>query len=159
MGEQCGDRGGGLLGEATGLEVSRDEGEGAVVEHALGELVGVDGGLDPEVPEHSVRFPAAEEHDGVTIDVGTEEGGGTARRDRAVSFLWEIPVVDSRVLAAWRRPLVIWSGAVWYHLLWSGCSLKCEWRGLVGGAPHLRSRRAMRPRALQGQIVGSEVGR
>ena len=78
MGEQCGDRGGGLLGEATGLEVSRDEGEGAVVEHALGELVGVDGGLDPEVPEHSVRFPAAEEHDGVTIDVGTEEGGGTA---------------------------------------------------------------------------------
>ena len=78
VGEQGGDRCGGLLGEATGLEVSRDEGEGAVVEHTLGELMGVDGGLDPEVPEHSVRFPAAEEHDGVTINVGAEEGGGTA---------------------------------------------------------------------------------
>ena len=71
MGEQFGDQG-------TGFEVRGDEGEGAMVEHALGELVGVDGGLNPEVPEHSVRFPVAEEYDGVAVDVGTKEGGGTA---------------------------------------------------------------------------------
>ena len=27
----------------------------------------------------------------------------------------------------------MWSGAVWYHLLWSGCALKCEWIGFGGG--------------------------
>ena len=83
MVEQCGDERRGLLGEAAGLEFGGHEGVGAVVEHALGELLGVDGGLDPEVPEHGVGLPASEEHDGVAVDVGAEEGSGAARAEGA----------------------------------------------------------------------------
>ena len=94
MGEQCGDLRWGLLGEATGFEVGGHEGVGAVVEHALGELLGVDGSLDPEVPEHGVRFPAAEEHDGVAVDVGAEEGCGPARAERAGRHLVGVDAGD-----------------------------------------------------------------
>ncbi len=83
MGEQGGDRRWGFLGKAPGTEVGRNKCVGAVVEHALRELVAVDGSLYPEVPEHGVRFPAAQEHDGVTVDVGTEEGGRSARAEGA----------------------------------------------------------------------------
>ena len=81
MGKQGGDRRWGLLFEAAGFKVGGHEGVGAVVEHALGELLGVDGGLDPEVPEHGIRLPSTEEHDGVTVNIGTEEGRGPARAE------------------------------------------------------------------------------
>ena len=41
MDEQGGDRRRGLLGEAAGSKVGRHKGVGTVVEHALGELLGV----------------------------------------------------------------------------------------------------------------------
>ena len=40
MGEQGGDKSGGLLGEAPGFKVGGHEGVGTVVEHALGVVVG-----------------------------------------------------------------------------------------------------------------------
>ena len=94
MGEQGGDRGRSLLGEAPGFEVGGHEGVGAVVEHALGELLGVDGGLDPEVPEHSIRLPSTEEHDGVAVDVGAEESGGTAGAEGAGRHLGRVDAGD-----------------------------------------------------------------
>ena len=60
----------------------------------MGELLGVDGGLDPEGPEHGVRFPAAEEHDGVAVDIGAEEGGGPARAERAGRHLVGVDAGD-----------------------------------------------------------------
>ena len=54
-----------------------------MVEHALGELLGVDGGLDPEVAEHSIRLSTTEEHDGVAVNIGTEEGRGPAGTEGA----------------------------------------------------------------------------
>ena len=50
---------------AKGLWV---EGVGAVVEHSLGKPRGH--GLDAEVAEHGIGFPAAKEHDGVLVNVG-----------------------------------------------------------------------------------------
>ena len=32
--------------------------------------------MDSEVAEHGVRFPAAQEFDGVGVDAGTEQGSG-----------------------------------------------------------------------------------
>jgi len=55
------------------------EGVGAMVQHPLGEVVGVDVSLDAEVAEHGVGFPPAEEHDDVGVDVGAKEGGGSPR--------------------------------------------------------------------------------
>ena len=94
MGKQGGDRSGGLVGEAPGFKVGGHKAVGAVVEHALGELLGVDGGLDLEVPEHGVRFPAAEEHDGIAVDVGTEEGRGPAGAEGAGRHLGMVDAGD-----------------------------------------------------------------
>ena len=49
---------------------------------------------DPEVPEHGVQFPAAEEHDGIAVDVGAEEGGGPARAERAGRHLVGVDAGD-----------------------------------------------------------------
>ncbi len=57
------------------------EGIGAMVKHELGEVLG--SGLDAEVPEHGVGFPAPHEGDVVRVDVGAHEGGGTAGAERA----------------------------------------------------------------------------
>ena len=54
------------------------EGVGAVVEHLLGTVMSVNGGLDAEAVEHGVRLPAAEELDGVGIDASAEKSRGTA---------------------------------------------------------------------------------
>ena len=44
--------------------------------------------MDAKVPEHGVRFPMAEEHDGVAVDIGAEEGSAPpGRRERADTFL------------------------------------------------------------------------
>ena len=56
---------------------------GAVVEHALGVVMRMDRGLDAEVAEHGVRFPATEELDGVGVNAGAEECGGAAGAERA----------------------------------------------------------------------------
>ena len=110
-----GDRRSGLLGEAPGFKVGGHEGVGAVVEHALGELLGVDGVLDPEVPEHGVRFPAAEEHDGIAVDVAPP-----GRRERADTLSGWMPVMSRMASAACRRALVIWEALMWYHFLCLG---------------------------------------
>jgi len=70
--------GGGLVGKALIGEFGRVEGVGAMVQHLLRIVVGDGGGLDAEVAEHGIGFPAAKKLDGVTVDSGTEEGGGTA---------------------------------------------------------------------------------
>ena len=84
MGEDVGHAGRGLFGEAVRLGMdSRGEGVVAMVEHALRKVAALDGGLNAEVAEHGVRFPAAEELDGVRIDAGAEEGGGPTWSERA----------------------------------------------------------------------------
>ena len=59
------------------------EGVRAVVEHSLRVSVGVGGGLDAQVSEHSVRLPATKELDSVRIYAGAEEGSGAAGSQRA----------------------------------------------------------------------------
>ena len=81
VGEERGDFGWGLVREGAFSVGRRVEGEGAVVQHLLGVVVGVGGRLDAEVPEHSIRFPAAEEHDGVFVDPGAKKGRGPARAE------------------------------------------------------------------------------
>ena len=68
---------------AVGGVGSGREGEVAVGEHALGEVVVVGVSSDAEVTEHGVRFPAAEEVDDVGVDVGAEEGSGSAGAEAA----------------------------------------------------------------------------
>lgn len=65
-------------GEGTG-----GEGVGAMVKHLLRKVVGVDVGLDAQVAEHGVGFPAAQQLDGVLVDVGAEESGGSAGAEAA----------------------------------------------------------------------------
>ena len=69
------------LGKA-GRDLAREggagsKGVGAGVPHPLGEVRGVGVGLDPEVPEHSIRLPSAKERNGILVDVSTEQGRGT----------------------------------------------------------------------------------
>ena len=62
---------------------ARSEREGTVVEHQLGEVGGVDMGLDAEVAEHRIRFPASEELDPGGVNVGAHECCGAARTEGA----------------------------------------------------------------------------
>ena len=59
------------------------EGVGAMVKHTLGEVLGVNVGLDPEVAEHGVRFPTAKELDGILVNVGAEESSCSPRSETA----------------------------------------------------------------------------
>ena len=68
--EQGGDLRGGFTWKGAISVGAGRKGEGAVVEHALGE--GRGSCLDAEVTEHGVGFPAAKEHDGVCASVGAE---------------------------------------------------------------------------------------
>jgi hypothetical protein len=52
-----------------------------VVQHLLGEVAG--GGLDPEVAEHGIRLPSAQELDVVGVDAGAQQGGGSAGAEGA----------------------------------------------------------------------------
>ena len=49
----------------------------------LGDVGVVGEGLDAEVDEHCVGFPAAEQFDGVLVDVGAEQRRGAARAEAA----------------------------------------------------------------------------
>ncbi len=70
-----GDRG--LAWEGPGARVvPRGKGVAPVVQHLLGEVAG--GGLDPEVAEHGIRLPSAQELDVVGVDAGAQQGGGSA---------------------------------------------------------------------------------
>ena len=60
MRENFGYSWGSFVGEASLLEGSRMEGVGAVVQHALRIVVGVGCGLDAQVAEHGVGFPASQ---------------------------------------------------------------------------------------------------
>ena len=62
---------------------SGGEGVGAVFEHALRQVCGVGVGLNAQVAEHGVRFPAADEFDDVGFDPGAEEGRGAAGPEAA----------------------------------------------------------------------------
>ena len=70
------------------------QGVGAMVKHVLGEFLGVDGGLGPEVPEHSVRLPSTEEHDGIAVDIGAKEGRGPAGANGAGRHLGVVDAGD-----------------------------------------------------------------
>ena len=48
------------------------EGVAPVVQHLLGEVAGVGGSLDPEVPEHRIGLPSAKELDNVLVDASAE---------------------------------------------------------------------------------------
>ena len=50
------------------------EGEAATFKHLAGEVVHDGLGLDVKVAEHFIRMPAADEADGVMVDLGTEKG-------------------------------------------------------------------------------------
>ena len=67
-----------MVGDGKG---TRGEGEGAMVEHSLGVVGGLGVSLNAKVSEHCITFPAAEETDGIGVDVGTEEGGGSTRTE------------------------------------------------------------------------------
>ena len=73
----------GLQGVLGSGKPTGGKGVGAVVEHALGEMGGLSVSLDAEVAEHGVTFPAAQETDGVRVNLGTEEGGGSTRAQGA----------------------------------------------------------------------------
>ena len=75
MSEESRDRRRGLLRQATEGIGAGGEGKGPIIQHELGIVVG--GGLNLQVAEHGVGFPAAKELDGVFVDPSTEEGGGT----------------------------------------------------------------------------------
>ena len=45
-----------------------------IVQHLLGQAHSMGSGLDAQIPEHGVRFPAAEQHDDVFVDASTEQG-------------------------------------------------------------------------------------
>ena len=62
---------------------ARSEGVVAMGEHGLSEVVGGEGRLDPKIAQHGVGLPAAQELDGVRIDVGAKEGRGAARAQGA----------------------------------------------------------------------------
>ena len=53
--------------------------EGTVLEHELREAKRMRGGLDAEVPKHSVRLPASKQLDDVGVDTRHEQGSGPAR--------------------------------------------------------------------------------
>ena len=72
-----------LFGEASIVKDLWGEGVRAVVEHELREVVGNGGGLDAQVAKHGIREPVAEKLDGVAVDAGAEESGGTARAEGA----------------------------------------------------------------------------
>ena len=54
------------------MRAARSESEGAMLEHLLGEVMCDGGGHDLWMSEHSIGAPAAEEFDGVGIDVGAQ---------------------------------------------------------------------------------------
>ena len=62
---------------------ARGEGVAAMVKHALGEVGGDSVGLDAEVAEHGIRFPAAKELDGILVDASAQEGRGSAGAEAA----------------------------------------------------------------------------
>ena len=69
----------GRRGLERGLSVTeglRVEGKVTVGKHLARE--GLGHGLDAQVTQHGVGLPAAKEHDGVFIDIGTEECGGAS---------------------------------------------------------------------------------
>ena len=63
------------MGKPVLLEGCWNEGVGAMVQHLLGVVVGYRGGLDAEIAEHGVGFPATEELDGVLVNASAKEGG------------------------------------------------------------------------------------
>ena len=54
-----------------------------MAEHEAGVVRVVRGGGDPEVAEHGIGLPAAQEVDVVGVDASTEEGGGAAGAEAA----------------------------------------------------------------------------
>jgi hypothetical protein len=61
------------------LEGARGEGEAAVVQHKLGQVVVVGMSGKAEVLQHGIQFPASEQLDDVGVNAGTQEGGGAVR--------------------------------------------------------------------------------
>ena len=77
----------GLLGQWLGVVECVDIlsiGVGAIVKHALGECMGLCHGLDAEASKHGIRFPVAQELNGIFINLSAQEGGG-ATQTEAVS--------------------------------------------------------------------------
>ena len=88
--------------------------------------------MDAEIPEHGVGFPAAEQHDGVAVDVGTKEGSGSAWTERASAD--EVGVDSSDLLRAFSSvsegcgdeagfdgvPFTFFGVRVVEHVEWSG---------------------------------------
>ena len=83
--EESSDFNGGLVWEGAGFVARLLESEGSMVQHLLGIVMCVGRSLCAEVPQHGVRFPAREEHEGVLVDLGAEEEGGGAIRSQGVS--------------------------------------------------------------------------
>ena len=132
--KKCCDRGGSFIRERVGW-CARMEGVRAVVEHSLRVSVGVGGGLDAQVSEHSVRLPATKELDSVRIYAGAEEGSApSGRSKRALMSRGEMPVVASREAAAIRRALVTSVPSTEYQQRWSQWALKWRWIGVSGSA-------------------------
>ena len=59
-------------GEVVAVEDQGCEGVGAIVQHALGVAFANDDDLAPEVEQHGVGLPAANELDGVVVDAGAQ---------------------------------------------------------------------------------------
>ena len=70
MSEEFSDGRRGLLGQATEGIGAGGKGKGPIIQHELGIVVG--GGLNPQVAEHGVGFPASKELDGVFVNPSTE---------------------------------------------------------------------------------------
>ena len=79
---------------------ARSEREGAMVQHLLGEVGGVDMRLDTQVAEHGVGFPAAEELDPGRVGVGTHQCGSATGAKAAGTE--ELPIDAGRALEGLR---------------------------------------------------------
>ena len=77
MGQDCMNGNRSLKRRLLKAEGLRVESVGTVGEHALGEASRE--GLDAKIAEHGIRLPAAQKHDDIAVDIGTEEGGGATR--------------------------------------------------------------------------------
>ena len=79
VGKECGYCGWSFVGKAIISKGLGVEGVGTMVEHLLGIVELQGGSLNAKVAEHGVRFPSAQELDGILVNAGAQESSGATR--------------------------------------------------------------------------------
>ena len=76
MGEESCHGGRSFIGQAISSKSLGMECVGTMVQHLLGIVELQGGSLDAEVAEHGVRFPSAQELDGILVNAGAQKSCG-----------------------------------------------------------------------------------